>query len=224
MIKQLACALLLFSAFNTSHAALVERDFLIAGDSLLTYDESSGLEWLDLPVVEDHTWSQLQARLSSNGDLFGFRLATEEELIALFTEVGIVKTLTPHYFIPNQFGEADEVAYLLGLLAGPEIIGVQARYDGEVPSYFPDPPDDAQNFWSIGAWIEVDHSWSEWDGWIAGDVLFKWPTYSFVVRETQVVPIPASGWLLLCALTSFAITARKKRNANGKFRQGGFKH
>ena len=62
---------------------LTERDWKVAGDKALTYDSSTGLEWLDL------TWTLGNSILDTEAESFfgDFRWATESEIENVFDAV-----------------------------------------------------------------------------------------------------------------------------------------
>ena len=77
-----------------SSAELVEK--IWEGDSninntLLTFDTSSGLEWLDLSYTDGMSWKEVN-KLIVDGNLKGFWLATLQELMSFLKEVGIKKS------------------------------------------------------------------------------------------------------------------------------------
>jgi len=96
------CAL--FGLTGTAQATLIKTDLLQPGDNLLTLDEATGLEWLNLydnsisvpdgpdsdltPTIPEWTASRLGASLLGN---LGFRFATESDIRTLFTDAGIVE-------------------------------------------------------------------------------------------------------------------------------------
>jgi hypothetical protein len=75
-----ACVMAVTTA---ARADLLERDVNGPGDALLTFDEASGLEWLDLPLT---TGLSTSAVLAGAGGWIGrgFRYATTDEVHALF--------------------------------------------------------------------------------------------------------------------------------------------
>jgi hypothetical protein len=78
---------LVLSVSGFANAGLItdlsEKDWLAVGDSLITYDSSTGLEWLDLSVTRGN--SILQTEQES---FYGsFRWATSTEIEALFDNV-----------------------------------------------------------------------------------------------------------------------------------------
>ena len=69
----LAIAFLLFA--STAHATLIERDFLSAGDALLTYDTDTKLEWLDVNQSINISYDTIVNQFGVGGNFEGFRHA-----------------------------------------------------------------------------------------------------------------------------------------------------
>ena len=46
---------------GTTTAAPIQQDFLSAGDGLLTLDDQSGLEWLDLSETQGLSFNEVQS-------------------------------------------------------------------------------------------------------------------------------------------------------------------
>lgn len=70
-------------------AALIELDSGF-GTSSITRDTATGLEWLDLSYTSGMK-DEVDARLAS-GDLFGWRRATMDEVVAFWANAGITAT------------------------------------------------------------------------------------------------------------------------------------
>ncbi len=68
------------------------------GDSLLTQDSGSGLEWLDITETAGLTFDFVVSELGTGGQFEGFRVATGQELDALATNGGMTPgNLTSNY-------------------------------------------------------------------------------------------------------------------------------
>ena len=74
------------SASNVS-AALVTRHLLQPGDDLLTFDTSTRLLWLDLTATAGLSYNEALA--STYVSSMGYRFATPNELLTLYTSAGI---------------------------------------------------------------------------------------------------------------------------------------
>ncbi len=82
----LVVTFLLFS--STAHATLIEKDFLSAGDALLTFDTETELEWLDVTHTLNLSFSDVQSELGEGGQFDGWRYATGMEIVDLWTNFG----------------------------------------------------------------------------------------------------------------------------------------
>lgn len=65
-------------------AAVVQADWLAAGDGLVTRDLDNGLEWLDLTQTTGLTVAQAISQTSAGGRLAGWRYANMDELFAFY--------------------------------------------------------------------------------------------------------------------------------------------
>lgn len=83
-------------------AAVFERDWKTPGDGLLTYDDVSGREWLDLSVSllsdqfpgvdREAKYQYVAGQTASDGLFAGFSIARREDVIALAQSAGIDTT------------------------------------------------------------------------------------------------------------------------------------
>jgi|TARA_B110000211_G_C14080547_1_gene554266 hypothetical protein len=84
--------LLVFSIIFSfpSYSALISVDLDSAGDELLTYDTRTDLEWLDLSLTGRNSVNNMLNGVNGR-DFFseGFTLATYDQIIDIFTSVGI---------------------------------------------------------------------------------------------------------------------------------------
>lgn len=69
---------------TSSHAVLVERDWLTEGDALITYDTSTGLEWLDIPATSNIPYNDVIIRINTLIEYDGFTFATKQQVITFF--------------------------------------------------------------------------------------------------------------------------------------------
>jgi hypothetical protein len=88
---------------DAAKAAVFERDWKTPGDGLLTYDDVSQREWLDLPVslldqfpgmtIEDRYQSAI-LEIAPGGLFDGFAVANRTDIVSLATSAGIDTTTT----------------------------------------------------------------------------------------------------------------------------------
>lgn len=69
--------------------ALVSNDDAVFGPGSITRDTDTGLEWLDVPLSQARTYLDVAGEFGPGGDFTGFRHATGDELVQLFTSAGI---------------------------------------------------------------------------------------------------------------------------------------
>ena len=82
------------------NATLLERDYLSAGDSLLTFDTETGYEWLDLTVTLNMSVNSVLVELTSGGQFEGFSMASSEQFFDLVASGG--STLVPGTYITSD--------------------------------------------------------------------------------------------------------------------------
>lgn len=76
--------------------ALMQKDLLPGrGDQLLTLDDATGLEWLNLTVTANHSYLDVLAGFGGFIGAFGFRYATSTEVGTLYANAGIRKLSGP---------------------------------------------------------------------------------------------------------------------------------
>lgn len=78
------------SGTQSAQAALIERDWQVSGDGLITYDTGTGLEWLDLTETVGYSWNDMAQELSTGMLFAGFRHATRSEVDSLIDAAGLV--------------------------------------------------------------------------------------------------------------------------------------
>lgn len=122
--RPISVSILVFlaTAWNTSHASLIERDLFTPGDQLLTFDTTSGLEWLDLD----------QTTLMSSNDFLagaggwlslGFMHANIDQVHHLYEQFGIV-----------DFSGASVTSNVAGITAILQVMGCTGNCGTTLPS------------------------------------------------------------------------------------------
>ena len=81
-------------------SALIEADFIATGDSLLTQDTDSRLEWLDITYAQGAGRMVLECGYKDLLTVHGFRYATQTELSNLFSASSI-------YDLSNSFTQSN---------------------------------------------------------------------------------------------------------------------
>jgi hypothetical protein len=67
----LVIAILLFS--STAQATIIKKDLLSAGDTLITFDTDTKLEWLDVTQTLNLSFNDVQSELGVGGQFDGWR-------------------------------------------------------------------------------------------------------------------------------------------------------
>lgn len=86
----MALAALMFS--QAAASAIIDQDWQTPGDANILFDTSTNMQWLDLSVTADMSHDAVVANLSYGGIFEGWRLATQNEVLDLWTHAGIINT------------------------------------------------------------------------------------------------------------------------------------
>src|SRR5690554_5356424 len=93
---------------TSSHAALIERDFLAEGDNGINYDPLTGLEWLDLTFTRGMSYSEASAYAL----FYGFRFATLTETSGMLRghyEPDVYLDSAKAHEFGNTFGKIEHI-------------------------------------------------------------------------------------------------------------------
>jgi len=77
----------MFLMVGNASASLVGTDLLTSGDGLITIDDETGLEWLDMPLTNGMSYQAVSD--STYVNTHGFHFATEAELHELYNNMGM---------------------------------------------------------------------------------------------------------------------------------------
>ena len=84
-IERTLCGLALLTlACTSATAALAVRDLLTPGDSHITFDTTTRLEWLDLTETGTRSYDDMLVGLGPGGEFAGWRYATLAETLNMF--------------------------------------------------------------------------------------------------------------------------------------------
>ncbi len=131
----LLASLLMLLWCEQASATLLERDWQEPGDSLVTRDTTTNLDWLDLPVSVDLSFAQVEA--GEGGFLSdGWRHATGPEVCGLFGELGAVPEPCPGGTLFVLFGDVANHFDFLGVTfdSGFQVILTRGVYDDGLAS------------------------------------------------------------------------------------------
>lgn len=126
-MKKLICSILITTSFIFSHqaqAALMSMADPVFGVDSITLDTDTGLEWLDVTLSVNRSFLDVSGELGAGGDFEGFRYASVDDLLTLFTNAAIPNV---NNYSAANVGPAQALAILLGATgfqdAFPETVG-----------------------------------------------------------------------------------------------------
>jgi hypothetical protein len=104
-------------ASMSANAELVQTDWKVAGDSLATLDDESGLEWLDVSETLNRSYNSVAESL--DGEYAGWRLPTQNEVVELFAHAfpGYGNNITGYYSSGTRYNELHKFEALFGYAA-----------------------------------------------------------------------------------------------------------
>jgi hypothetical protein len=200
-----ACTVTLLSL--SANAALVDADWKVMDDDLLTVDTVSQLAWLDITKTGGMSRDDVLAEMASGGVFAGFRYATSAEVIDLWSQYGIPlvsgeQTSVNNSLDPNIQTAAEQLGNLYGQAIASSDFGTLGLIAVDMSS------PGTTSGWT-GAFRQSGNSY--YDGPTRSSVEFNdgknW-LGSYIV--TTVVPVPGAFWLMLSGLLGFIGIARKK--------------
>jgi hypothetical protein len=133
---------------NNAHASIYEHDLLTIGDGLLTYDDETGLQWLDLSKTAGMSYAQVQSLLTPSGALHEFNYANPQMVDTLFSHASLpFDDDTPH---EENYGAVNDLLDLVGTLVDSNTSGGDTTFHWlysyglafylQVIDNFPSPP------------------------------------------------------------------------------------
>lgn len=211
--------ILLFLTIQPVSAALVEADWLVAGDSKLTVDTNSGFEWLDLTESTGLSMNEVLSGVGGFLDM-GFRYATTSEISELFAAAGISDTTGDS--VPENVEPVIDLLLLMGITF--EYVSSGGNNIFSSGYHLPDPPDlSGRTLASAFQLISSGNPPLNLDDSLASAVIAtsrsldrdfsEWFDGSYLVRETTVVPLPAAFWLFVSGLLGLIGISKHKIQA-----------
>ncbi len=194
-IKQLLATICLLSLLMSSASA-----------SLISYgeyttDSDSGLDWLRWDTTKNQSYNYVDSQFSTGGIYEGWRYASSTEAEQFLAMFGY-DTYSLDWE-SNSTSQWDLLASYMGYDSTSNqdyffMYGMVKTWGTNTPA------------WSYQQRINnstnvADHVFRTWNRNLEYEFLG-----SFLVRETTVVPIPASAWLLISGFVSLITIARRK--------------
>lgn len=185
---------------GTAQAALIATEWERAsiGNTSLTLDTNTSLEWLDMAYTTGKSFNDVQARL--NSDLAGFRVANYYEVEELLHNAGI------NYigYAPKDVGEGANMATLLNLLGRTEAFSLVGMF--EVGGFTqPGHPLWRFSLLSDGVTTTTYTEGPFQDHYFAGYV------GTFLVRDVAAIPEPETYGMFLAGLGLIGFMVRRRK-------------
>jgi len=93
-------------------SAVIDQDWQTSGDANVLFDTATNMRWLDLSVTADISHDTVVANLGVGGLFEGWRLATQDEVLGLWSQAGITNTM--RVWVTYQFAEVNDLVSRLG--------------------------------------------------------------------------------------------------------------
>lgn len=213
-----AGAMMLISLAPQAQAALVSTDWHAQGDSLITRDTSTGLEWLDLTASVNRSYTANLTQFGSGGTFSGFRYATANEVGQFFQNAGLPagtsSSVQAGLDFVNLIGNTSSGGLSFGL---PGSIRIMTRGIAFQDTFSFNPGTGA--YQTTEARVSVDSFFGQ--GNSRADISQgAWPILanqsdvgSWLVRPAVVsaVPEPESGLMAIAGLTLLGAMSRKRK-------------
>jgi hypothetical protein len=114
----LCTAVCVLGASGLVHAAIVSIDDAVFGPGAITRDTETNLDWLDLTLSTNYTWSQI-ASLTQTGSLFeGFVFADGSKIRQFWEDAGIDTTQFGQGLSASLYLPVSELIAFLGITYG----------------------------------------------------------------------------------------------------------
>jgi len=198
-----------------AHAAITGVDWLAPGDSLITHDSTSGLNWLDLTETNEMSRDYVLTQLVPGGLFEGWRYATSAEVVSLWSAFGVdlsatADTVAPGYadsgveaaarMLGNIYAEYDITVYPYGTA------GVTADALGDSTEWYKRLGAYQKGIWTVDTYYKID-------GDLLGNYYFTEGVSTEVghyLVQSSAVPLPAAIWLLGSGLVGLGAVGRRK--------------
>lgn len=194
---------------HSVHAALIDADWMDLNDNLLTTDTVSHLSWLDLTETAGMSRNDVLAATSAGGKFHGFRYATADEVIDLWSQYGITLITATRVTADSLDDNIITAAQQLGNVYGLKIVN--------------------SDYGTLGL-IDVDSNTpattSGWAGAFrqSGQTFYEGPTINQLGNmESEAwlgsylvttVPVPPAFWLFASGLLGLTGVARQRNWPN----------
>lgn len=170
-------------------ASLIERDYQSANDGLITYDDVTGLEWLDLTATDGKQPASLLESLPT----YGWRIATRADVNTLIT--GNLDDNAEISAFISLFGSTyDENGTTAGSVAWGRFL--DGNGEGSMDSFYV--RDDSFPF-RYGFLEDAPSIWQP-------NIFMG----TFFLREVSTVPLPSTLWLFGTGLVGLSVLRNRR--------------
>ena len=181
-------------------SALIEADFIATGDSLLTQDTDSRLEWLDITYAQGAGRMVLEGGYKDLLTVHGFRYATQTELSNLFSASSIYDL--SNNFTQSNYTGVQTLQSLIGITNTRTFVNDDWIY-GPITSGIVD-FDNHNTFQSAVAKVQILDSLpiarATLEESVISDNTSSNLIGNYLVREIQPVPVPPALYLFISGI------------------------
>jgi hypothetical protein len=208
LLRNVVCGVLFLT--QPTFAALIDVDWQTSGDAKLLFDASTGMQWLDLSMTANRSYNQVIANLGPGEVYDGFRVATQAEVLDMWSHAGI--TNYERLWTVGQYPAVNDLVTRLGptTMVEPGLFPVATHTIGMFEG---DPSLPANERWAAELTYAPDGESSRTSvnfyTWNVGAADDHYSTY--LVRP---VPLPAAIWLLMSGALSIGalqLSHRRRR-------------
>lgn len=197
----------ILSASSIANAALIDRDWAFDNDNFLMHDTSTNLLWLDLSITADQSYNNIADQFGAGEYYEGFRYATLDEVLHLWSEAGI--TDTNFAWVDNgEVAAVSSLANRLGTSLLADSTGIGAHALGMINGGEPLPNGEhwvmelSYNFDGIRTRTSSNYYTLDPD--------YNSIHYSSYLVKISSVPLPGSLLMLLSGIISLTAFSLKK--------------
>ena len=215
MIKRIVLALTILCMPFSAQATFISLDWKSLGDSLVTLDTVTNLEWLDVTETTERSFTEVKSKFAAGDEFSGFRYASDNEVIQLLKNFGF-NNFDGYYHAEDFQAGSDFFEYFGNISFIPAVAGRSGTVTAPgynqgifVAACFSNNPVDCAGDINNQSNMQAEKAHVR-----IADINFDTVGFMYanwLVRDTpSSVPEPATLPLLLLALSTVFITRRRK--------------